>query len=591
MRIDGCWITKGDSELEKLKASVASVADYLHQVHITANHEHTKTKKWCEKQGYDFTYLPWDDDFSKQRNFNFSQALEADYVFWMDSDDILIGAKWLPVIAKNSHEKGADIIHLTYWYSNLFDGKPSEANLVENEISQSRERLINPRIFRWKGRLHETPMELPNTSPKHDRYVYDKERNPIVVLHTSAERGEDLERVVERNERNKRILEAQLNDERSVGKPDPRTLLYLMKIYEQDDDPDILKACLKMGAEYLGLSGWDQERSLCLVLMGKCYMHLQDPARASDCFLQAINEYPYSINAHLWLAESFTHLKHYDKAKHWFDVANKLPKRNDLGIDHVLENKIMTAQVGLALNYNFPHKKNFKEALKYATDLSELNPIDHNQDNLELIKDITQLNEACKHFDLLSRYLIVQKQPETVIKMLQILPESIATQPFAINIWKKYSDPRVWNTNEICYFANFGGPHLEKWDASSLEKGIGGSETAVIQLAREWTKLGYRVTVFGDPQEATIIDGVRYMPYYYFNQRDKFNVFIQWRSSGLAGAISAKKFYVDLHDVVNPIDFVSKAESIDGIFVKSGAHKILLNGFPEEKLFVISNGI
>lgn len=45
----------------------------------------------------------------------------------------------------------------------------------------------------------------------------------------------------------------------------------------------------------------------------------------------------------------------------------------------------------------------------------------------------------------------------------------------------------------------YTGPAYETWSANSIVKGgIGGSETAVIQMSRELTNLGYRVVVFAD---------------------------------------------------------------------------------------------
>lgn len=591
MRIDGCWITKGDEELKKLKKSIASVSKYLDEIHITANAKHEKTRAWCEKNGYDFTYLPWDDDFSKQRNFNFSRARGADYVWWMDSDDVLVGGEWLRKIADRSKSNGVDIVHFTYYYSNLFDGEPSVENFIENEISQTRERLINPKVFFWKGRLHETPVEIPNTSPRHDRYLYDKKRNPIVVMHLSAERGEDKKRVLERNSRNKRILEAQLKDERENGKPDPRTLLYLMKIYEQEDNEETLKECLKMGLEYLNLSGWDQERSLALTLMGKCYIHLGIFNEAERAFTMAINEFPYLPNPYLWLAETYTHLKDYKKAKHWWETALKIEYNDGFGIDLVLENKILVNQIGMSLNFNFVDKRNSKDALAFAKKLYELNPIPENEANLEMITHFSELNEACRNTDNLLKYLIKNEHVSESVEIVKSLPKSISEQPFAIKHLSTFSKPRHWQQNEICYFANFGSAHVEKWDGNSLKKGIGGSETAVIELSEQWVKMGYKVTVYGDPQQDITINGVTYLPYYKFNRRDKFNIFIQWRNAGLAELISAKKIYIDLHDVVNVVEYKPLEPFVDAFMVKSEAHKRLLKGINDTKIAVISNGI
>ena len=161
-----------------------------------------------------------------------------------------------------------------------------------------------------------------------------------------------------------------------------------------------------------------------------------------------------------------------------------------------------------------------------------------------------------------------------------------------IKLYNRYKEPKVWGENEVCYYATFGREHFERWGPSSLEKGIGGSETAVIRLSQEWAKLGYKVTVYGDPgQEMGEYDGVTWLPYYKFNPRDKFNIFIQWRDTSLANKISAKKFLVDLHDIYFPQTFEGKLDAIDSIMVKSEYQRDLGEGIPKEKFTIISNGI
>lgn len=159
-----------------------------------------------------------------------------------------------------------------------------------------------------------------------------------------------------------------------------------------------------------------------------------------------------------------------------------------------------------------------------------------------------------------------------------------------LKIRREVAPPRKWKDNEICYFANFGGKHFEPWDGTSLDKGIGGSETAVIRLADAWTKKGYKVTIYGDPMRKGDHNGVAYLPWYYFNYKDSFNIFIQWRSWALASQVKARKFYVDLHDVFSGIDVSSEdLEHIDSFMVKSKYHRSLAPNIPDEKFIVISN--
>jgi hypothetical protein len=52
-----------------------------------------------------------------------------------------------------------------------------------------------------------------------------------------------------------------------------------------------------------------------------------------------------------------------------------------------------------------------------------------------------------------------------------------------------------WDNNSIVIYSNFPF-HVEDWSPLSVNKGIGGSEEAIIYLSQELVNLGYQVTVF-----------------------------------------------------------------------------------------------
>jgi hypothetical protein len=221
------------------------------------------------------------------------------------------------------------------------------------------------------------------------------------------------------------------------------------------------------------------------------------------------------------------------------------------------------------------------------------NPTPETQGQVEMFEDLSSLNAACRNADALAEYLDMIGETDKIPAFFESLPQGISSQPFAIKWIQQAQPPRVWGEKEICYFANWGSRHFEKWSAKSLDSGIGGSETAVIALAQEWTKLGYKVTVYGDPgADKGEIDGVSYRPWYEFNKDDKFNIFIQWRGWALADMIDAKKFFVDLHDLYAGVDILpEKLNKINKIFVKSQYHRDLAPAIPDSKFVIVSNGV
>lgn len=600
MKITLCNITKGDEELTKLKRMIASVADFVDYVCITTNGEHKKTEKWLKEQGYNHSHLDWNDNFSEQRNFNFSQApKDTDMIIWLDTDDVLVGSEYLREVVKIAMQKNEDTVYLTYWYGCNFAGVPNVRTLKEVEVHHPRERIIKPGRITWKKRIHETPVENPGI-----KYTYSRLHHlptkphkvfPIAVLHLGADRNIDDESMAERNQRNRRLLELELQDERDAGKPDPRTMIYLQKILAESDIAEDLKEGINLGQEYLQMSGWDEERAICLRGMARCYGKLGDDTKAVSLLMQATHEWPHDPMTYLMIAEGYYNLGLYGKMTHWLDFALSLdPKESTAAMSNIYQMKVLAAE--LMLKRFMQADKDVEKALEAAKMLNKENPTPNNQHNVDYLEDLVKLNDACRNVDELVSFLGQNDHTDAVISILENLPEQIKQRPFTGKLWNRYAPPRIWGEKEIAYLANFGGPAIYKWDAGSLNEGIGGSETAVIELSREWAKKGYTVVVYGDPRKPGIVEElgegkVIYEPYWKFNRKDKFNIFIQWRGNSLAGLVSAKKFLVDLHDVWGESDYTNRLQAIDKIMVKSDFHKSFGKSLPDEKFKVVSNGI
>lgn len=578
MKIYAAFIIKDDSELDSFSKALESVQPYVDGWYIVANGKKTaQIEAYTASHGGHYYHKQWNDDFSEQRNFIFSKVpADADYIYWMDADDILIGGELLREVAETTISTGKDVVFLDYWYGCSFSGKPSKETFIKVDVTHARERLIKPGTHVWKGRLHETP--IPNSGRK-DSYVKVGYKDvPIAIMHTKT-----MDDALETMKRNQRILEIQLADEKKKGEADPRTLLYLMKIYAELDE-NYWKQCIAMGEEYLKKSGWDEERATCCDLMAICYNKLGDTNKSIKLLHDAIREYPHYPLLYVRLAKAYLLVNKPKQAKHWLEVGVSLPiEKTSSGITHVQELKIVSAQVLLQLRLQ---EKDYKGALAAMEVLIKEQPNDANQKQYYDLQDVVDLQEACKKTDELFSYLESIGDKQAIAKSLDVLPQGITRQPFAIGWRQKVTHPRVWKPNEICYFANFGGGHFEKWDGRSLETGLGGSETAVIELSKELTNLGYKVTVYGDPEEPCVVDGVTYLPWYYANTHDYFNIFIAWRSSQYTRSIKARRIICDMHDLFD--DNQLEKNAVDTFMFKSEYHKSLSK---DTRSAVVSNGI
>ena len=597
MKLALCNIVSGDKEYKDWLIAIESAVEYVDSVHITANHsDHKKIKQTCQDWGWDFSFKPWNKDFSEQRNYNFSRVpKDTDYIIWLDSDDYLVGGEHLRKVAEMMKQKDLDTLFLQYWYGCDFDGDQVFENLQDVELHHLRERIIKPGSITWKKRIHETPVEIEGMKYSYSNlsHLFNQPHKqfPIAVLHRGADRDIPQEKLMKRMVRNQDMLELELEDEIKRNEVDPRTILYLMKIYAESFEQDVLNKCLAMGKEYLAKSGWDEERAECYKLMAMCAGKLGDDNLAKNFLHDAIKEWPHNPLYHLHLAEAYYNLSKYKEMKFWMDSAMSIDlDKGSASMQNTLQMKGLSLELFLKWNYHV--KKDLKEALKFAEELHKLNPHKETQGTIDYLTEMTELNDACRHLDLLIRYYESKNEEKAVLGALERVPLKMKQLPFYSKLKNRYYPPKKWDENEVCIFANFGNKHFEQWSAKSLAKGIGGSETAVIQLAKEWTKLGYKVTVYGDPgKEAGDHEGVHYRPYFEFNIRDHFNIFIQWRDSSLAGKVKAKKFYVDLHDLWSEVPYLEKIDSIDKIFVKSKYHRSLAPNIEDSKFEVISNGI
>jgi len=216
--------------------------------------------------------------------------------------------------------------------------------------------------------------------------------------------------------------------------------------------------------------------------------------------------------------------------------------------------------------------------------LEQMTPFTRTHDNfgqVEIGVDFNYCRKAReKGFEVWCHY----DYPVQHFKMLELMEVQRAFGSFYA---KKYAK-KISTGKDLVFYC---GPTREKWDGNThLERGIAGSEEAIIYLAPELAKLGWNVTVYNNCEVRKEIQGVQWIPYTEWNRFDRQDVTILWRCPQVAGQkINSKIICTDLHDVGHPDQL--KGLPLDKIFVKSNFHKSLYTGVADDKFAVISNGI
>jgi hypothetical protein len=135
---------------------------------------------------------------------------------------------------------------------------------------------------------------------------------------------------------------------------------------------------------------------------------------------------------------------------------------------------------------------------------------------------------------------------------------------------------------------------LGAWDESNLEKGIGGSETAAIGLARLLADNGHFVNVFNDVRHYKTFGNVVYNNKSMLDSGDaQAETWIAWRDPNTLLKLKEKsgRKILWLHDLTPESDLLPFIHLCDKIWVQSLFHRGTYPNIPDDKFVVCPSGI
>jgi len=556
-----CIITKGDEELDGVKRAVKSCVEFVDQVNITASAKHTRLKKWCEKNKYDLSYRKWDDHFDRQRNFNYSKAKYNQ--FFIDSDDVVINPENLRIMDEAMKEGDVDWFSMPYMYAKDKFGRVT--------VKQVKPRLTRKGTGRWEQPIHEC--YEPTSAVNHI------EDNSVVIDHLPSKNHQEVSSV-----RNLNILMAEYR--KSGKKTDPRMIFEIGKTYAGMYQFETALAFL---VEYLGVSGWDEDKFFAFHTMVDCFYSLKKYDQMVDSALNMIKLKPEWNLGYFDLARAYSSKGDYKNVIEWISVgfSKKTPKTMNFTND--LEYEVMPLGL-LADAYLMTNK--YVEARKIAHNLFDKYPED---------PMIVELKETCDKTvnietfvkSMLNVITTVRKHDRIkAVKLFDNIPHSLDSDYRIQQARHAIVPPYNFEDNSVVIYCGEGIG--ENWAYPSIFTGIGGSETAVIRMSEQLTRLGYKVTVYNNCGEMRgNYNGVEYKPFYFFSKDDNFNTLIAWRVPALFNEeIRAKKKIVWLHDIAYPQQFNKKIiKNTDKFIFLSKWHRNNMPSIPDNKIFISNNGI
>lgn len=529
----------------------------------------------AKKYKADVKQTVWEGNFVKARNDNFNRVpKDFTHILWLDSDDTVENPEKIREVAAITDS--VDGIYIKYDYAHDEYGNVTVTHWVARLIK-------NNNSFAWKSSFADMEVTVHETLNER-RKVKKAMNDEFWIVHHASEERRDASLT-----RNIELLEGMLDEYGRVETADPRILYYLATHYiDAYRYPD----AKQLFEEYLRLSGWAEERSQAWVYLGMIYQAYSDTAKARGCYMRALAENPDDPNPYVELGELEINDRLYQKAVTWLEMAVNKKIDHTAMVQRPMDSTYRAYKL-LSQAYVNIGGKSLQKARKWLTEAQKLRPFDPElADAHKVLDELVEVRDSTKAVDRLIKKLSEAKETDKIPALCDSLPESMQDNPLVVSARNYYRKPIKHPNKSIAILCGWGP--LGNWGPSGLEKGIGGSEEAVIRISRELAKLGYKVTVYGTPGEEAGMDGdVEYRHYWDFNRKDEFDIFISWRNPEFfEEPVKARKSYLWLHDVMDTEEFTdTRLKNIDRIIFVSQYHRDLYPFISEDKCFVSGNGI
>lgn len=536
-----CLIAK--NEETNLKRIAESIEGCYDKVYLTDTGSTDRTIEIAKELGWEVSHFEWIYDFSAARNFNFSQAKE-DYVMWLDCDDVLTGResfiKW-----RDTSMAFCDYWLASYDYAHHADGKPA--------VTFARERVVkNSHAPCWKHFLHEG---IPGRQGQSMNII------PSNVWKVSHQRTtEDLQKD---KGRNITIFDKYMA---AGNKLDTRMKFYYGKELFEIQRPE----------EAIG--------------------HLLDAASAPDCE-------PHDR----LLAMQYATFSCMQAANHLNPAVEASKEKSD----KLLVDGIRVAHQGLNLD---SHRAEFwtaigdsyvklgkvKDAIPYYSAAMRCEPA--GMPGSQFAAAIFSFAETSTKYprnQIIRCYFNLgnlQKAKEIAIETDKLYPNEETTQILG-EILRLDKLAVAYKEATPCEDIVITCPPvgMYEWDEEIYKtKGMGGSETACIEMAKNFKEItGRNVLIFNNRSSRLVADsGVEYRPASEVNDymgKYKPAIHIAWRHNLKC---TDAKTYLWCHDLYT--QGVESQHNFDKHICLSNFHKryvMSMQGLPEDKIWVSRNGI
>lgn len=560
MKLALCLIVKPtDQEADYLKRCLENAAPYVDKIFITITGNNERVENTARLFNAEVSRFEWINDFAAARNYNFSQVpKDYDYILWLDADDMVRGIENL----KDTIEKNpTDAYSLWYLYS--FD------EWKRPVVVHHKTRVVrNDGSVEWAGKLHE--------DFKKNRQISVYHIKDIEVLHLT-----DEERIKDNRVRNVEVARGDV----AANPDDPRSWWNLGNSLKGAGQN---KEAIEAFDKFLESSQSDDEKYIVRLRRAESYWALGEKVKAIDEARYAIGIKPEYPDAYHLLGSLYFEMEQLEKARDSYLMGlTKRPPYYSIIVFNPRDYDY-TPLMNLAKTYFRLSLPTF--ALECLKGCLKIYPKDKNLKTLvgKIKKEAVKFEKILK----LAARLIKIEDKEKLRKELDKIPEEFQSHPAICNIRNVNFIKEKSSGKDLVFYCGYTE---KEWSPDiAQEKGVGGSEEAVIHLAELLADKGWNVSVYCNCGYKELKFGkVAYKPFWSWNYRDKQDAVVIWRvPRPLDYDINADRIFVDLHDVINSGELTpARVAKINKIFVKSQFHRSCYPDVPEEKFAIIGNGI
>jgi glycosyltransferase involved in cell wall biosynthesis len=567
------------------------------------------------------------EDFAKAREFAFSLGAQP-WRFWLDGDDVLIGGENFPAVCERyDRERGecAAILAFPYEY--------------DPACHQFRERLVTPwrpELFDWYLPVHES-IRVKNAD--RTRAGVD---DALRVVHKKHESKKPIE--PHRNMRILRKLYAKMGDS------DPRVVFYVGR--ELSFRKECEDEAIPILAHYVEISGLDEERALACLRLAEVYQGRGDHKSALEWAFRAIS------NAEAWgecyfavgrsyyaLADKEGDRRNWERAAHFFNLGLAQPPTKTMLFHNPDDRGVMVHRfLNMALNKIGRVEEaleSVRTGLAYKPDDTNLllnravyechlaekdagrarETIEKHRATIEAANlKAPQIVVAPEKYAELAKAMaenrimgLVSAPNQKAAEMAVSSAEGLAT-PWAAAERERRAGRWVEESRvAVRSFTVSPWPHspepldivfacppysYEPWTPATMrEHGIGGSETAIVEMARRLVRMGHRVRVYATPgpQNEGIYDGVEYRQSEEIESVSSADVLVAWRYAEMLEKVrGARLKLLWVHDVFAGNATSARLLLADKILALSNWHAEFLveqHGIDRRQVHVTRNGI